>query len=362
MDTVLHIAAASWAVFQESAVYMLFGFFMAAVLHVVVAPEHVTRYLGKGKVRSVFLAALFGVPIPLCSCGVVPAAAGLKRQGANRGATLSFLISTPETGVDSIPITYALMDPFMTVIRPIAAFITAIAAGLAENFMGKAPEERRMASGPDSCRSDNCGCGVNDIMASMPVRPRFSERVRSGFRFAFVELLADIGKWFVTGVLLAGVIASLVPDDFFYRVLGGHGVYSMLVMLVAGIPMYVCATSSTPIAAALLLKGLSPGAALVFLLAGPATNVASLSMVSGLLGKRSLMIYIGSIGVCSLALGGLTNIFYAGFGLSAHSMAGRAAEIIPEPVEWIAAAILLVLLGFSTWKSRRTGGSCSCGE
>ena len=177
-------------------------------------------------------------------------------------------------------------------------------------------------------------------------------------KYAFVDLLGDIGKWFILGILLAGLISYLIPDTLFESYLTNNFI-AMLVMLMVGLPMYVCATSSTPIAAALVLKGLNPGAALVFLLAGPATNIASLSMVSGLLGKRSLLIYLGSIAACSLALGVVTDMIYFGIGITAKASAGQAAEIFPYYVEYAGAAVLAILLAFAIWKNYKEPGACS---
>lgn len=361
MSMVLKVMAASWSVFQESALFMLFGFLMAAVLSAFVNPGQVAHYLGRGRIRPVFLSALFGIPIPLCSCGVVPAAAGLRRQGANKGATLSFLISTPESGVDSIPVTYALMDPVMTLIRPVAAFVTAIIAGLAENFIGNSDADPAASEPAMTCRESNCGCQPQETFNEIiPYRISFFTRLGSGLKFAFIDLLGDIGKWFILGVILAGLITCLLPDLFFEQVLGGNKFFNMLIMLVAGIPMYVCATSSTPIAAALILKGLNPGAALVFLLAGPATNIASLIMVSGFLGRKSLVIYLGSIAISSLALGLLTDLIYEGFGITARVTTGQAGELFPGQVEIAGAVVLIILLAAAIRKSYKNGGPCSC--
>lgn len=353
------ILAASWHVFRESAIYMLFGFFFAGVLYVFIKPETIGRYLGKGKIRSVFLSALAGIPIPLCSCGVVPAAAGLKKQGANNGATLSFLISTPESGVDSIPLTYALMDPIITLIRPVSAFITAIVAGITENFFNRRTDGSSNLPSPTPCAADgDCGCNTSASENKKPAKVSMADKIMAGLKYAFVDLLGDIGKWFVVGILLAGLITYFIPDNVFESYLSNN-IIAMLVMLAAGMPMYVCATSSTPIAAALVLKGLNPGAALVFLLAGPATNIASLSMVSGLLGRRSLFIYLASIAVCSLALGLLTDLLYFGIGISAKATAGQFSEIFPHQIEIAGAALLTALLLFAFYHSSKGHTSCA---
>jgi uncharacterized membrane protein YraQ (UPF0718 family) len=355
MEIIYEIFAASWSFYLEASVYMLFGFLAAGVLHVLFKPETISKYLGRGKYRSVVLSALAGIPIPLCSCGVIPAASGLKRSGANSGATLSFLIATPETGIDSIPITYALIDPIMTVIRPIAALVTAVTAGFTENLWPKKQTNNNAVSNePANLQpADAWGCDASCSPGSGPVSkaPNWKTRGQSGIRFAFEELLGDIGKWFLLGVLLAGGISILIPDQFIQSHIG-QGPASMLLMIVIGIPMYVCATASTPIAAALILKGLSPGAALVFLLVGPATNIATMTMISGFLGKRSLAIYLGSIIICSLILGLITDAIYESFHIPIGVSAGRATELIPHGFEAAAAFVLGALMIRSLWKSR----------
>ena len=343
MNIIISILSASWQFFYESAVYMLFGFFIAGILYVFIKPETVGRYLGKGRVRPVLLAALAGIPIPLCSCGVLPAAAGLKRQGANNGATMSFLISTPESGIDSIPLTFALLDPIIAIIRPIAAFITAIVTGLFENVL--LPSKSSSDNIPEVVCSGSGGCCGITVLESQagPVKKPFIGKIVAGLKFAFVDLLGDIGKWFLLGIILAGIITYMIPDSLFESYLHNNFT-AMLVMLVAGIPMYVCATASTPIAAALVLKGLNPGAALVFLLAGPATNMASISMISSLFGKKSLLIYLSSIAICSIVLGFFTDMLYYGMGVSATATAGQVANIIPHFVQISSAVILAALI------------------
>jgi uncharacterized membrane protein YraQ (UPF0718 family) len=345
MSVIISILSASWQVFYESAVYMLFGFFIAGILYVFIKPETVGRYLGKGKVRSVLLAALAGIPIPLCSCGVLPAAAGLKRQGANNGATMSFLISTPESGIDSIPLTFALLDPIIALIRPVAAFITAIVTGLSENILLPSKNSSDNISQVACSGSGGC-CGSTLEIQTEPVQKPFQAKIISGLKYAFVDLLGDIGRWFLLGIILAGIITYMIPDSFFESYLNNNFM-AMLVMLMAGIPMYVCATASTPIAAALVLKGLNPGAALVFLLAGPATNIASMSMISGLLGKKSLLIYLSSIAICSIVLGFFTDMLYYGIGIPATATVGQAADIIPHYIQVGSAVILAALIIFA---------------
>jgi len=255
---------------------------------------------------------------------------------------MSFLISTPESGIDSIPLTFALLDPIIAVIRPIAAFITAIVTGLFENVLFPSKRSSVVCSGSGGC----CGITVLENQAEQ-VKKSFIAKIVSGLKFAFVDLLGDIGKWFLLGIILAGIINYMIPDSLFESYLHNHFT-AMLVMLVAGIPMYVCATASTPIAAALVLKGLNPGAALVFLLAGPATNIASISMISSLFGKKSLL--ISSIAICSIVLGFFTDVFYYGMGISATATVGQAADIIPHYVQIGSAVILAALIIFALYQ------------
>jgi uncharacterized protein len=349
MNILVEIFSESWKLLQESSIYVLFGIFVAGLMRVFVRPEAVSRHLGKGKVRSVLKAAAIGVPVPLCSCGVLPAAVSLKRQGANNGATAAFLISTPESGVDSIALTYALLDPVMTVARPVAAFTTAAVAGIAENMLSSDKETKTIE--PDlSCTVDNCCDGVDCLPEVHKAHHTFFEKLKAGLSYALFELWGDIAPWYLFGLILAGIITILIPSELMAKHLGG-GLPAMLIMLAVGIPLYICATASTPIAAALILKGVSPGAALVFLLAGPATNVTSLTVLLGLLGKRATAIYLASIAVVSVACGLVLDQVYAFLGISAQAVAGQAAEIIPL---WAQIVGALALLGMSAKPLYRT--------
>ena len=330
-------------IFNESAIYILFGFLIAGILKTFIPSEKIFKYLGKGDFSSVLTAALLGIPLPLCSCAVLPTALSLKKQGASKGATLSFLISTPETGVDSISITYALIDPIMTVFRPIAALVTAVTAGLLANHFDKeSPLEIEEPVSRCSPRSeDSCGCHEQEK----------EERGKAGrlLHYAFVELLDDIVFWLIIGIVVAGVISALVPANFFEQYLTGFR--SMIVMLVVGIPIYMCAASSTPIAAALILKGLNPGAALVFLLAGPATNVGTITAVGKLLGKRTMFIYLGSIIVTSIYLGFILNAVYSFLNIDPTAIVGQASELIPPFVKISGSIIFLLLIIRNLWNT-----------
>jgi uncharacterized membrane protein YraQ (UPF0718 family) len=333
--------AKSWDLLLDSSVYVIFGLIISGLVRAWVNPQTVARHLGQGRFSSVFKAALIGAPLPLCSCGVLPAAASLKKQGANNGAATAFLIATPETGVDSITISYALLDPILTVFRPIAALVTAVVAGLSENlfhWQGRGepiPADLR-------CPVDGCCDGLDCLPEDHSRHHSPLEKILVGLRYAFGEVWNDIAGWFFLGLILAGLITALVPEALFQNYLG-KGLIPMLVMLAFSIPLYVCATASTPIAAALILKGISPGAALVFLLAGPATNVASLTVLTGLLGKRATFLYLGTIAVFSLLFGLLVDSLYPLLGLSSRAIIGQAGELIPGWAQGAGAALLLVL-------------------
>ena len=273
---------------------------------------------------------------------MLPAAVSLRKQGASNGATTAFLISTPESGVDSISITYALLDPIMTVARPVVAFVTAAVAGITENLFSSNNQTTRIT--PDlSCPVDGCCDGQNCSPEDHRRHHSFWEKLSAGMGFAIGDLWEDLAGWFLIGIVLAGLITVLIPPDMFSKYLGA-GLPAMLIMLAVGIPLYICATASTPIAAALILKGVSPGAALVFLLAGPATNMASLTVLTGTLGKRATAIYLTSIAVCAVLFGLIVDQIYASFGISAQAVVGQASEIVPE---WAGLLGAIAILGMS---------------
>ena len=285
-------AAETWAMTLASAPWLLGGFLLAGAIYVLVPIGKVSRHLGGSGVGGVFKAALFGIPLPLCSCSVIPVASSLRKQGASRGAFTSFLISTPETGVDSIAISYALLGPLLAIVRPVAAFITAITAGL---LMGADEDADRATTTEQSAKDTSCEC------AEAPT-PSGMSKIPAAIRYGLVDMIADLAPWLVLGFALAGLATALIPAGFLEQHLGG-GLPAMLLMLVVGLPLYVCATSSTPIVAALIARGLSPGAALVFLLVGPATNLATMVIVSRDLGRRGLAIYLITIAVVAVLFG-----------------------------------------------------------
>ncbi len=309
----------------EMAPYLLLGFLIAGILKYTLKPSTMKRHLGGSDLRSVINASLLGVPMPLCSCGVIPTGVGLYRNGASKGAAQSFLISTPQTGVDSIMITYSLLGLPFAIIRPIAAFLTGIVGGVITNKVeGEKPHE--YANG-----------NTDEDM------PKGWHKIPAILKYAFIDFMDDIAKWLAIGILIAGLISVLLPDDFFLNYLS-KPYLSMLIMLVASVPLYVCATSSVPIAAALIMKGLSPGAALVFLMAGPATNAATISVIANTLGKKSLIVYLSTIIIGSFAGGVILDQFMPASWFGGIMLMGHDHHMLPEWLMISSAVILTILI------------------
>ena len=323
---------------NKMAPYLLFGFFFAGILHIFLSPEGIARHLGKGNFSSVIKASLFGIPLPLCSCGVVPAALSLRKEGASRGSVLAFLISTPTTGIDSIFATYALMGGLFTAYRVFASFIAAVFAGIMANIFTK-EDASSLEKGDEKCKMCREDGGHEDGQHNHTVW----ERAKGALHYAFVELLGDVAKWLLLGILIGGAIAYFIPEAFITRYLGS-GLQAMVIMLLIGAPMYVCATGSIPIAAALMLKGMNPGAAFVFLLAGPATNAVTMTIVSKYIGKRAVAIYLISIAITSIGLGLLLDRIWILFGDLRLQHAAMHGQILPVWVERMSTIILILLI------------------
>ncbi|MEW6429234.1 MAG: SO_0444 family Cu/Zn efflux transporter [Thermodesulfobacteriota bacterium] len=368
---ILDSLLAAWRLLLDASIYVIGGIVAGGLLKVFLPADFIVRHLGRGRFGPVFKAALLGIPLPLCSCGVLPAAAALKEQGANKGATAAFLVATPESGLDSIATSWALLDPLLTVARPVAAFFTAMLAGIGENLIDPPPEPpEQMAVRAAEPIAAGCACETAPPARDAAPGKTLAGKVADGLRYAFRELWGDLAGWFLLGILLAGVITALLPEDGLSRWLGG-GVPAMLLMLAVGIPIYICATASTPIAASLILKGVSPGTALVFLLAGPATNVASLTILARLLGKKATLRYLAAVSLGSLLCGLALDWVYFRTGMEAAAAIGTAAEWVPEPVQTVAAVLLLLLSVEPIWRAverrrRNKEGispvGCSCPE
>jgi len=344
------LAVETWHIFTDAAPYVIFGFLAAGLIKAIIPEDAVARHLGGRSTLAVVKASLFGIPLPLCSCGVIPAAISLRKQGAGRGPSAAFLVSTPESGVDSIAITWALLDPVMTIVRPIAAFITGTLTGVLINLL---PEEKtELDAEPIGCGCSDAGCATEAT-----IKAPITERMASGVRYAFGELLKDIGGWLLLGVLIAGLVTTLLPDHFF-ELLFEYQAASLVIMLLISIPLYMCASASTPVAAALVLKGLSPGAALVFLLAGPATNAATLTVVARFWGRQATIVYLAVIASCSLVLGWLVNEFYVWAGLDISQWVTPAEGATASWWNTLAAVVLLALIARAFWASRQSATCC----
>ena len=327
-----------WMVTCMMAPWLLFGFFAAGVLSVFFSPSYIYKHMGKPGLKSIIKAALFGVPLPICSCGVIPVTASLKKQGAGKGAAASFLISTPQTGLDSFFATYSMLGWVFTIIRPVTAFITGIFGGvLIEKFGTKDPEKKEPADANNNTESNN----------DAP-RPHGLKAVAKVFQYGFGKLLGDISNALLVGLLLAALIHLLVPTDFGAKYLQSDWL-AMPAMLIFGIPLYVCSTASIPIALSLIVKGISPGAALVFLISGPATNIATITTMSKVLGKRSVVIYIISVAIGAIISGIILNQF--DINLPIVELMRHKGEMQLSLIQKSSGIILLALIALSYLKN-----------
>ena len=393
MTILLNVFYEIWVLVCEMAPYLLLGFLLAGLMHEFVPKSLSQRYLSGRSMKSVLWAALFGVPLPLCSCGVIPTAMGLRREGAGKGATIAFLIATPQTGVDSIVATYSLMGLPFALIRPLVAMVTAVMGGWLVNATDneilavRSPQKHEEEHHGCCCgehheeeHSHDCCCGKHheeehhDCCCGKHHEEKHSHgcccgehkrniwhRLWDAMTYAFVEMMGDIGKWLLVGLAVAGIITALVPDTWF-AVFQGNSLLSILFVLLLSIPMYLCATGSIPIAVALMLKGLTPGAALVLLMAGPASNAASIVVIRKELGWRTLLVYLGSIVLGAVVFGLAIDLLLpeAWFTQALH-LTDHGCEEDPGLFSIVSTLVLALLLlnAFSpvkVWK----GKGCSC--
>ena len=311
-----------WSFLLEISPYLIIGFAASGLLSVLLSVETVSKYLGENKPFSVVFASLLGIPLPLCSCGVIPVFSYLKKHGASKGATTSFLISTPQTGVDSIMITYSLLGPIFAIYRPIVAFFSGIIGGTLVSIFDNKSE---LIDNSNRCEDDCCETDETILY-----------RI---FNYGFVKLPQDIGNVLVVGILAAAFIAILIPQNYFISI--GGGITGMLIMLIIGLPSYICATASVPLALALHLKGFSMGALIVFLMTGPATNLATISVAIKQIGKRATMIYILTIIFCSIFAGLLFDVMFPGLKIE-DSM--NHIHHISHNIEIFSAVLFLMIL------------------
>tara|TARA_R110001583_G_scaffold99825_4_gene245346 strand:- start:450 stop:1463 length:1014 start_codon:yes stop_codon:yes gene_type:complete len=315
--------------FTESAPYLLLGLLLAGIIRMLVPDSWITKFLGEKS--SVVTAAIIGTPLPLCSCSVIPTAIGIRRAGASKASTASFMVSTPETGVDSIGVTLALMGPVMAIARPISAIISAIVAGtLVRLWDTETPPIQEEAV--KSC----CG-GKKEVLG-------FGQKMKNAVVYGYGKLLSDFMGWLLIGIGFAALIQTYVPPTLLSEY--GNGIFAMLIAVVISIPMYICATASTPVAAGLMLSGISPGAALVFMLTGPATNIATLMVVKNELGIRSLMAYLTGVIVTALAMGLTLDWIVEYFQLTIEVSQGEHGDM----TSLLYSASAIILAGLIIWQ------------
>ena len=321
---------------NEMSPYLMLGFFFAGLLHVFFPKQKISKFMGGNNTKAAINASLLGIPLPLCSCGVIPTGVSFYKHGASKGSTISFMTSTPQTGIDSILVTYSLLGLPFAFIRPAVALVTGIFSGIFTNFLNR-----------------------EKIVENKPIKKlekekktKLPDKIKEMFSYAFGEFLQDISNWLVLGLILAAIISVFVPDEFFSSY-HGNDFLGKIIILVAAVPLYVCATASVPIAAVLILKGISPGAALVFLMAGPATNAATITLIANTLGKRPLVAYLLTIISGALVFGTIIDNFLPAswFYLAADSSSAvHEHEMLPQWIKVSSTIILggLILLGY--WK------------
>lgn len=316
--------------FCLSAPYLLLGYIIAGVINVYLPASWLTKHLGDNSFSHSVKAAFIGAPLPLCSCGVIPTALGLKRRGASNNATASFLVATPETGVDSIAISYALLGPVFAIFRPVAAIFSAILAGeLVRAFSRQQLETTAKASGCCCKHSANSESTAKKGLVDV-------------FHYGLIKMLADTATWLLIGIVFAALIKAYVPESFFAQ--WGSGLLAMLLMVLVSIPMYICATASTPIAVGLLVAGVSPGAVLVFMLTGPATNIATLGIVGKEMGKRGLLAYLVGVIGGAITMGYILDFLFAHYGWELYLTNNyrQHAQVMVQQISGMVLAILLL--------------------
>lgn len=348
----IHFARDTWLLTTQMAAWLLLGFAVAGLLSVFISPVWLERHLGGRGLVPVLKASLFGVPLPLCSCGVIPVAASLRQHGASRSATTAFLLSTPQTGVDSIMVTWTMLGPLFAIFRPVVALLTGVLGG---SLVQLAVPDDHLVPADGRGRA-----GANGAADARPVGWR--ARLRAAWTYGTVTLPGDIGRALLIGILIAGLIAAAVPADFLAAYLGA-GAASIALMMVVGIPIYVCATASVPLAAGFIAMGATPGAALAFLIAGPATNAATLTTVSRVLGRRTMFIYLLTVAVAAFGGGLLLDWLLPRAGAAVPALSGLGHHHAGAAwYDHLGAVALVMVMTWSWWRTRRHGCGCEEGE
>jgi uncharacterized protein len=320
--------------FMEISPYLLVGFFFAGLLHTLLGEKYIKKHFAISGLWSTIKAAIFGVPLPVCSCGVIPLAESLRKDGASKSATMSFLVSTPSSGVDSILATYALMGPVYAVFRPIASFLSGILVGVVTHFAGSEKDNKRHS----------------------PITPNKKESkksVKEVFEYGFKVIPSEIAKWLLIGVIIGGAISAVVPANFGEKYLLGNPVLNYVVILLISLPLYVCATGSIPIAASLIAKGVLPGAALAFLIAGPATNTVTISFVYKKMGRKVAALYVISIIIVSVVTGLIFDAVMLGGETEMGPIALGGAHL-PHYIELLCALVMALVFLNAKYDFSRT--------
>ncbi len=325
-----------WDLVIESAPWLLAGYLLAGIIKQVIPASWVEKQLSSKGFVSIVKGAFIGAPLPLCSCGVIPTALAVRKAGASKGATSSFLVATPETGVDSISFSYAVLGPIFAIARPIGALISAIVAGSLVTLWDKEDT-------PPVAEKSSCGgcCSSKKKAETVAQEPSFGQKMLSAVQYGYGRMISDTAKWLVIGLVAAAVITALVPQSFFLQ--WGDGLLAMVIMVIVGLPMYICATASTPVAASLLFAGISPGAALVFMLTGPATNIATMGVIKEQLGTRSLIAYMTGVIVTAIVCGLVLNQLYAQMGWALQLSMAEHGETYPLWRQLLAVALVALI-------------------
>lgn len=339
----------------EASPWLLLGLLIAGLMKVWVPSEVLSKHLGHGK-TAIIKAALIGAPLPLCSCGVIPVATELRRSGASAAATSSFLVATPETGIDSVSVSYALLGPVFAIYRPIAAIMSAIITGLLVTTIKE--EDIKPPPTPEHSKKSGCcgsqksakveelpekttSCCASKKIPEVNEENTFISKTKKGIYYASTKLIDDIIIWLFIGLIFAALVRTFLPEEFLLSY--GSGLPAMLMMIVISIPMYICATASTPIAAGFIMAGLSPGTALVFMMAGPATNISTLGVIRNEMGSPVLIRYLLGVALCAIGFALLLDFMLSFYDINISEQMKHSHEILPKWFGLSCAALIAFL-------------------
>lgn len=346
MDLALKLANNFLLLLDAMAIYILIGLFVAGILKQLVPDDFVSKHLGKGSFTSVIKATIFGIPLPVCSCSVIPLAQSLKKEGASKGAVQSFLISTPITGADSIFATYSFFGLFFTIFRVVSSVIIAISVGIIQNLLEK---EEKVDEKKSFFTTTSCGCSGSCSSSNSNIKKKFS--IKEAFYYAYVTLFKDMVKPLFIGLIFGALFTTFAPKEY-TSLLFDNQFLTYIIIILFAMPLYVCATASLPIAAALMIEGMSPGATFIFLTAGPATSMVTMSVVYKTLGKKSLVIYLSTIGILSLLFGLILDTFFSDLNILNFSLENDESSFLSQ-LSSLIMLILMIYYLFKAWFIRK---------